>query len=486
MTEFNPFAGATQIAEDIRSKKTTARAVLEAYLDRMDRYNPDLNAIIVSDPDAARLRADDLDSKAARDEWLGPLHGVPMTIKESYDVKGMPTTWGLPSLKDNYAATNALSVDRLLAAGVNLFGKTNVPLLLADWQSYNEIYGVTNNPWNLALSPGGSSGGSAAALAAGMCALEAGSDIGASIRNPAHFCGVFGHKPSYGIVPPRGQAMPGVLVPSDISVIGPLARTANDLAIALDVMAGPDDAESVGWQLNLPASKKTKLADFKIGVMLSEPGSAVDLEMVDVLQALVDKIAQTGATVDDTARPDIDLYRAHELYVLLLRAATSSRMTPEDLDKQRSAVSDLKLTDDSYYARMLRGNTMGHSEWLRLNNERTHLRQRWAEYFQEYDLLLCPVGASAAQPHDHQGERYERTITVNNEQVLTTDQMFWAGISGVAYLPGTAAPAGLTRSGLPVGIQIIGPYLGDHTCIEFARLIEENFGGFVAPPGYES
>jgi amidase len=205
-----------------------------------------------------------------------------------------------------------------------------------------------------------------------------------------------------------------------------------------------------------------------------------------VLQALVDKIAQTGATVDDTARPDIDLYRAHELYVLLLRAATSSRMTPEDLDKQRSAVSDLKLTDDSYYARMLRGNTMGHSEWLRLNNERTHLRQRWAEYFQEYDLLLCPVGASAAQPHDHQGERYERTITVNNEQVLTTDQMFWAGISGVAYLPGTAAPAGLTRSGLPVGIQIIGPYLGDHTCIEFARLIEENFGGFVAPPGYES
>jgi len=486
MTEFNPFAGATQIAEDIRSKKTTARAVLEAYLDRMDRYNPDLHAIIVSDPDAARLRADDLDSKAARDEWLGPLHGVPMTIKESYDVKGMPTTWGLPSLKDNYAATNALSVDRLLAAGVNLFGKTNVPLLLADWQSYNEIYGVTNNPWNLALSPGGSSGGSAAALAAGMCALEAGSDIGASIRNPAHFCGVFGHKPSYGIVPPRGQAMPGVLVPSDISVIGPLARTANDLAIALDVMAGPDDAESVGWQLNLPASKKTKLADFKIGVMLSEPGSAVDLEMVDVLQALVDKIAQTGATVDDTARPDIDLYRAHELYVLLLRAATSSRMTPEDLDKQRSAVSDLKLTDDSYYARMLRGNTMGHSEWLRLNNERTHLRQRWAEYFQEYDLLLCPVGASAAQPHDHQGERYERTITVNNEQVLTTDQMFWAGISGVAYLPGTAAPAGLTRSGLPVGIQIIGPYLGDHTCIEFARLIEENFGGFVAPPGYES
>ena len=486
MSNFDPFASASQIAADIRAKKTTARNVLEAYLERTERYNPDLNAIIFSDPQAARRRADELDAMAVRDEWAGPLHGVPMTIKESYDVAGTPTTWGLPSLKDNYASTNALSVDRLLAAGVNLFGKTNVPLLLADWQSFNDIYGVTNNPWDLQLSPGGSSGGSAAALAAGLCALEAGSDIGASIRNPAHFCGVFGHKPSYGIVPPHGQATPGVLAPTDISVVGPLARTAQDLALALDVMAGADDAESAGWQLNLAASRKSQLADFKVGVMLTDPGSTLDLEMVDVLQVLVDKLARAGVTVDDTARPDVDFYRAHELYILLLRAATSSRLTAQELDDQRRAAAALEPGDDSYYARMLRANTMGHSEWLNLDNERAHLRKRWAEFFDEYDLLLCPVGASAAQPHDHQGERYERTITVNNEQVLSTDQMFWAGLCNVVYLPATAAPAGLTRSGLPVGIQIIGPYLGDHTCIEFARLIEQNFGGFVPPPGYES
>ena len=484
MTDFDPFAGAAQIAADIREKKTRARDVLEAYLERVERFNPALNAIIVSDFAGARKRADDLDAKAARGEWQGPLHGVPMTIKESYNVVGMPTTWGVPELRDNIAETSAMTVDRLNAAGVNLFGKTNVPLLLADWQSYNDIYGTTNNPWNLELSPGGSSGGSAAALASGMTGLEAGSDIGASIRNPAHFCGVFGHKPSYGIVTPRGHMLPEVLTYADISVVGPLARTAQDLRIALDVMAGPDETDGVGWRLKLPSATKHRLADFRIAVMLSEPNSAVDREMTDVLQALVDKIAQAGATVDDTARPEVDWYRAHELYVLLLRAATSARMDPEMIEAQRAEAAALDPNDDSYYARMLRANTMSHPEWLRLNNERAHLRRRWAEFFEDYDLLLCPVAASAAQPHDHAGERWTRTVTVNNEQVLTTDQLFWVGISGVVYLPASVAPAGFTRSGLPVGIQIVGPNYGDHTCIEFAKLIEENFGGFVPPPGY--
>ena len=219
--------------------------------------------------------------------------------------------------------------------------------------------------------------------------------------------------------------------------------------------------------------------------MLSEPNSSVDKEMTDVLQALVDKLAAAGATVDDAARPDVDWYRAHELYILLLRAATSARMDPDMIEAQKAEAATLDPSDNSYYARMLRANTMSHPEWLRLNNERAHLRRRWAEFFQDYDLLLCPAAASAAQPHDHEGERWTRTVTVNNEQVLTTDQLFWAGISGVVYLPSNVAPAGFTRSNLPVGIQIIGPNYGAHTCIEFARLIEENFGGFVPPPGYE-
>lgn len=486
MPDFDPFTGATQIAADIRAKKFTSRETLDAYLERVARFNPALNAIVSSDIDGARSRADALDAMAARGEWAGPLHGVPMTIKESYNVAGLPTTWGVPALKDNIAESNAMTVDRLLDAGANLFGKTNVPLLLADWQSYNDIYGVTNNPWSPELSPGGSSGGSAAALASGMTALDAGSDIGASIRNPAHYCGVFGHKPSYGVVTPRGHAMPGALTYADISVVGPLARSAADLAVALDVMAGPDETDGVGWKLDLPKPKKTKLADFRVAVMLSEPNSAVDREMTDVLQALIDKIAAAGATVDDNARPDIDWYRAHELYILLLRAATSARMDPDLLEAQKTEVAGLDPKDDSYYARMIRANTMTHSEWLRLNNERAHMRRKWAAFFENYDLLLCPAAASAAQPHDHDGERWTRTIAVNNEQVPTTDQLFWAGISGTVYLPASVAPAGLTRSNLPIGIQIVGPNYGDHTCIEFAKLIEGHFGGFVPPPGYES
>ncbi len=483
-TDFDPFASATQLASAIREGALSAQDALEGYLDRVDRFNPDLNAIIFSDRDGARRRARMLDEMAGRDDCQGPLHGVPMTIKESFDIAGMPTTWGVPALKDNVAKTNALAVDRLQAAGAVIFGKTNVPLLLADWQSFNEIYGVTNNPWDLSRSPGGSSGGSTAALAAGLSGIDAGSDIGASIRNPAHYCGVFGHKPSYGICPPLGQALPGILTPADISVIGPLARSATDLAITLDVMAGPAPQESVGYRLDLPPPGKTEFAEFKVAVMLSDSNSEVDAELTDTLQALIEKIAAAGATLDDAARPDIDTERAHALYVSLLRAATSSRLSEEERDRMAAEAAMLDPGDSSYHAQMLRANTMRHGEWLKLNNEREHMRRRWADFFEDYDLLLCPAAASAACPHDHAGERHTRTITVNGKQVPTTDQLFWAGFSGSVYLPSTVAPAGLTKSGLPVGLQIVGPYLQDRRCIEFAGLIEQAFGGFVAPPGY--
>src|SRR5499433_2186986 len=247
-----PFRTAKELAADIRRKKIGCLELLDLYLERVAKHNPSLNAIIAMDVDGARKRARAADRALARKQMWGPLHGVPMTIKESYDVVGMPTTRGIPELKDNFPPRNALAVDRLLDAGVVLFGKTNVPIHLADYQSYNAIYGITNNPSDLSRSPGGSSGGSAAALAAGLTGLEAGSDIGSSIRNPAHYCGVYGHKPTWGVVPPRGQATPGKITPTDISVIGPLARSAADLDIALSIMAGPDEIDGEGWQLRLP------------------------------------------------------------------------------------------------------------------------------------------------------------------------------------------------------------------------------------------
>jgi amidase len=479
-----PFRSGKELATDIRKKKIGCLELLDLYLSRVEQHNPALNAIVAMDVEGARKRARAADRALARKQPWGPLHGVPMTIKESYDVVGMPTTWGIPELKDNLPPRNALAVDRLLGAGVVLFGKTNVPIYLADYQSYNAIYGVTNNPWDLSRSPGGSSGGSAAALAAGLTGLEAGSDIGSSIRNPAHYCGVFGHKPTWGVVPPRGQALPGRLHQTDISVIGPMARGADDLEIALGVMAGPDEIDAAGYKLALAAPRQKALRDFKVAVMLTDPNAEVDAEVQEKIQAVADFLARKRAKVSDRARPDIDTSEAARVYIHLLRAATAGRQSQEEFDKTVTAARGLSAGDDSYYARMLRGTTSSHRDWLAANETRQKMRFKWAEFFKEYDLLLCPPTASTAFPHDHAGERHERTIEVNGRRVPTTDQLFWAGYPGMAYLPGTVAPAGRTKSGLPVGIQIVGPQYGDRTCIQMARLLEREYQGFVPPPAY--
>jgi len=483
MTDLH-FRSARQLAGDIRRGKIGCLEALDAFLARMERHNPKLNAIVVTDVDGARRRARQADAALRKGKVWGPLHGVPMTIKESYDVAGLPTTWGLPALKDNIAPRNALAVDRLLAAGVVLFGKTNVPAWLADYQSYNDVYGTTNNPWDLTRSPGGSSGGSAAALAAGLTGFEAGSDIGSSIRNPAHYCGVFGHKPTYGIVPPRGQALPGRVAQGDISVIGPMARSADDLALGLAAMAGPDEIDEAGLRLALPAPRKKALRDFKVAVMLTDPAAEVDREVQARLQALADFLGKKKAKVSHTARPAIDTAQAHRTYIFLLRAATAGRQTPEEFRKNAEIARGLAPDDERYYAWTMRANTASHRDWLAANETRHQMRWRWAEFFREWDLLLCPVASSAAFPHDHEGERHERTIVVNGRRVPCVDQLFWAGYSGMAYLPSTVAPCGFTPGGLPVGVQIVGPQYGDRTCIEFARLLEREFQGFVPPPDY--
>src|SRR5438445_10880968 len=283
-----PFRSARQLAAAIRKKKIGALELLDLYIARVEKYDDALNAVVVRDFARARTRARAADRALARRAAWGPLHGVPMTIKESYDVAGLPTTWGVPDYKPNVATRNAVGVDRLLGAGAVLFGKTNVPLFLADWQSFNAIYGTTNNPWDVTRSPGGSSGGSAAALAAGLTGLEAGSDIGSSIRNPAHFCGVYGHKPTWGIVPRTGQALPWQKAPVDIDVVGPLARSAADLDLALSVMAGPEAIEAAGWQLRLQPPKQKRLRDFKVALMLDAPGIPVGRTVRDRLRALAD------------------------------------------------------------------------------------------------------------------------------------------------------------------------------------------------------
>ena len=479
-----PFHSATRLAAAIRTKKVGCLELLDLYLARVEKYNGALNAIVVRDFDRARTRARAADRALAKRQPWGPLHGVPMTIKESYDVAGLPTTWGVPAYKNSVATTNAVAVDRLLAAGVVLFGKTNVPLYLADWQSFNAIYGTTNNPWDVTRAPGGSSGGSAAALAAGLTGLEAGSDIGSSIRNPAHFCGVYGHKPTWGIVPRTGQALPWQKAAVDIDVVGPLARSADDLALALSVMAGPEPIEAAGWQLRLKPPKAKRLRDFKVALLLETPEAAVDREVQDRLLALADFLRKQKVKVDDRARPAIDTAEAWAVYTRLLRSATSDRQTDADFETNVALARSLAPDDQSYYARAARAAVLSHRDWLAANEARHRMRLAWADFFTAYDLLLCPVASTAAFKHDQHGERHTRTLLVNGKKVLVTEHLFWAGYTGAAYLPSTAAPCGFSPSGLPIGVQIVGPQYGDLTCLAFARLLEREFQGFVPPPGY--
>ena len=478
------FRPATELARLLRSRKLSAIELLENCLDQYMRHNDGLNAVVVTDIDRAKRAAAQSDRRLKRGKPLGPFDGVPMTIKESFDWRGTPSTWGDPRFKDNIASSDAVAVTRMSNAGAIIYGKTNVPLMLADWQSYNDIYGTTNNPWDVTRSPGGSSGGSAAVLATGMSALEIGSDIGASIRNPAHYCGVYGHKPTWGVVPYRGHYLPGIVHTSDITVAGPLARSAHDLAVMMKILVGSDGIDARGTAISLPAAPQKSFKGFRVAVMLSDPVSEVDQPAQDLIAKLAGFLGKRVKKLSMTARPDFSTREAMDIYVALLRSATSRRQSAQDFAANAVKVASFAANDDSYYANMLRAYVMPHRSWLMVNERRHQMRLLWDKFFEDWDVLLCPAAASAAFPHDHVGERHERTIAVNGKRVATTDQLFWAGYSGCFYLPSTIAPLGLTAQGLPSGAQIITRQYGDYTSIRFAELLEREYAGFVAPPGY--
>ena len=392
--------------------------------------------------------------------------------------------WGVPALKNHKAETNSLVAQRMIDAGVTLFGKTNVPLMLADYQSYNDIYGTTNNPWDPARSPGGSSGGEAAALAAGLSALGAGSDIAGSLRNPAHYCGIYAHKPTWGLISTRGHAPPGTMTPTDISVVGPMAPHAEDLDLAMRNLAGPDLLQRAAWRIELPPPRRRRLADFRVAVWVSSPLCRIDASVSELFDRAVAAIARTGATVDDAARPGIADEEHHRLFMLLLRAATASRMRDEDFARQQEIAATISDDDMSDRAAVARGATLMHRAWGSANEARTKLRYTWHEFFTRFDVLLTPVAATAAFPHDHNPNRDERVVDVNGKSVPYAEQLFFAGLASLSYLPATAAPIGLTAGGLPAGLQIIGPEGEDPTTIEFARLLAAELGGFVPPPQY--
>jgi amidase len=483
MTEL-AYLSAIELAARIRSRDISSVELTQLYIDRIEKYDGDINAVVVRIFDQALTDAKRADAAIDQGRDLGPLHGVPMTIKESYVIKGTPATWGREAFRNNIANEDGLAVSRFRAAGAHFLGKTNVPVDLADFQSYNPIYGTTGNPWDTTRTPGGSSGGSAAALAAGFCGLEAGSDIGGSIRNPAHFCGVYGHKPTYGIVPMQGHELVKGMPEADLAVCGPLARSADDLHIALDTMAGPADREALGWQLSLPPADFKALKDLRVAIWPNDEFAPVTTETADRAAMIGDRLAKLGARVSDSARPDFDLQWAQNNYQTLLNSVMTAAMTEEQVAKIQETVDALDPDDDSSDAVVARAAVASHRTWIRTNTQREKLRGAWSAFFEDWDILICPQMATPAFPHDHRTFS-ERTITVDNDEQPYFKQLFWAGMIVNAYLPSTVFPTGLSRDGLPIGLQAVSAPYRDHRTIEFARLISREIGGFVPPSNYE-
>tara|TARA_A100001388_G_scaffold176257_1_gene131916 strand:+ start:3410 stop:4864 length:1455 start_codon:yes stop_codon:yes gene_type:complete len=468
------------LAKKIQEKEISSLEVTETFIERIEKYDHKINAVVVKTFEEAIEAAKSADKDISQNKIKGPLHGVPMTIKESYNIKGESTNWGIPDFKNNIAKKDSLAVQRFKKAGAHFIGKTNVPLNLADFQSYNDIYGVTGNPWDLKRTPGGSSGGSAAALAAGFSSLEAGSDIGGSIRNPAHYCGVFGHKPSHGIVPSSGhELIPNVPEP-DLSVCGPLAKSAKDLEIALNIMAGPTDREAKGWRLNLQECEKTSLKDFKITIWNDDELAPVSTEISRRCTEIGEKLSSVGATVSFTARPQHDILKAEINYQLLLQSVMQSGMSDEEFAHIEQLAANLEPNDDSVEAILAKGTVLSHRHWIRQNYRREQIKISWYEFFEDWDLLICPQLATTAIEHNHK-KISERTITVDNHEQRYFQQIFWPGLAVNAHLPSTVFPTGLSSNNLPIGLQAIGGAYMDKTTIKFAELYEKEFNSFVLP-----
>ena len=447
---------AHELLRALRKREISARELLAEQLTRIESLNPTVRAVVSIDGDRARVSARLADEALARGRFLGPLHGLPMTVKDTFETAGLRTTAGSPALSDHRPTADAVAVARLRAAGAVIVGKTNTPELAGDWQTTNELFGTTHNPWDLTRTCGGSSGGSAAALAAGLTPLELGSDIGGSIRVPATLCGVTGHKPTHGIVPQRGHipGPPGSLSQPDLGVVGPLARSVADLALALEVIAGPIPPQSLGWRLELPAPSKSGLRSWRVAAVIDDSSMPVDASVRRVLSDSLDTLASAGMTIDRQPRLPVELHSVADLYTTMLRPVVDG---------------DRRLT---------------HTQWLASNEHRLLLQQKLQEFFARYDVLLMPTFPVAAFGHDARPAEL-RTLVVDGRPLpYTATALFWPALATLLHLPATALPVGLSAggpSGLPVGLQVVGPYLGDLTTLAVASDIERVVGRFTAP-----
>lgn len=479
------FQPLSHLARMVARREVGALELLDHFTARINAHNGKLNAVVAMDLEAAREAAKRADSARPGPEGLPPLHGVPMTIKDAFEVRGLPSTGGVPQLKDHVPGEDAVAVSRLRQAGAVIVGKTNVPAYSGDWQSFNDVYGRTNNPWDVKRTPGGSSGGTAAAIAAGLIAGDIGSDIGGSIRLPAHFCGLFGHKPSYGIVPARGHIPPAPRAYSqaDLSVCGPLGRSVSDLHLLMAMMSGaPGDPEHPRPSLHRPRVRSPR--DLRVAVWLDEPDASTDEKVAEAVREAAEALEKAGARVDHSARPGFTFMDNFADYSTLLSAIISGDFPPKIRKRLRKLAEKLSDDDRSHAALQARGTALTYVGYMSLEARRRRIKDAWAEFFCEHDVVLCPPVSVPAFKHDTDRSPPERRLKINGKKRPYFDVLHWVSLATFAHLPATVAPVKRTDDGLPVGVQIIGGFLDDHTTLTVARFLEDMTGGFVAPPDF--
>ena len=451
------FSSTTQLAAAIRAGDVSATEVLEVHLAQIATHNPALNAVVTMDAEQAHKRAREADEALARGEIWGQLHGVPFTLKDAHATAGMRTTTGFPLL-DHVPHEDSTVTARLKAAGGILLGKTNVAMMLADYQTTNPIFGRTNNPWNIERTPGGSSGGAAAALAGGMTPFEIGTDLSASIRIPAHFCGVCGLKPTEQRVPLTGL-IPGLPTPRSVrimSCIGPMARTVDDLALLYSIIAGPDGRDTEVQPVPVDKMPHLELKHLRVAFAPSFPGLPVAAEIRGAVEELAKQLRPLCAAVEEAALPQVDfnqeLPRAGALIGMIIGA-----FQPEEQEQPATLAQYLEALD-----------------------RRDQSILAWEQFFEKWDVLLCPPSMVTAFPHCEPGS----PLRVDDQEVI-----YWA-VSGHGTLfnytghPAVVLPYKLDRDGLPLGIQLVGKRWDESHLLAMAKVLSEVTGPFQRPPGY--
>jgi len=467
------FSSLCEIVETVREGGLSSVELVDEHIARIDKLNSKLNAFVHTDFDGARASAKNADRVArscAGAQALGPLHGVPISIKSSIDVAGFPCECGSKLRRSFVASCDAPLVARLRAAGAIILGNTNVPECLMAWETDNLLYGRTNNPWDLSRTPGGSSGGEAAAIASGCSAGGVGSDGGGSIRVPAHFSGICGLKPTPGRVPSTGH-YPGSAGPfAQLGVVGPMARTIADVARLFEVIAGPDPGDPSSAPVPLRKWSEDEIRELRIGYFEQDDLAPVTSETAAAVRTAFGALQAQGFTVSEWKPENLD--RAWQLWWNLFGRAGQMAFSPM-LDGHEDEISPIL---GEFRARVAEDPPLSATELLNTTLERDVLRGRFLAKMEEFPILICPVSSIPAFRHG------EREWVVQGRRVDYLKAMAYSQWFNLFGCPGAVVPITRSLEGLPIGVQVVGRPWEEEAVLAVAAKIEQSCGGFKAPP----